>query len=59
MKEKNDLTPFMLIATVMLERGWSEVRSDHYHFNEGNVQKLEQSIAYKSQLYYDALKSIH
>ena len=30
-----------------------------YSFDDKNIEKLKQSSAYKSALYYDALKSVH
>ena len=37
----------------------SEIACDNVSFEEKNIEKLKQSIAYKSALYYDALKYVH
>lgn len=37
----------------------SEITCDNLAFEEKNIEKLKKSIAYRSALYYDALKNVH
>lgn len=59
MKEKATMMSVMLIDTEILEFRSGDLFGFDSPFDAENMQKLKQSVSYKSQLYFDALKNIH